>query len=121
VASGRGLTVKGPDAVSCQIYYDAPFMYSGEPYGEGVEGLSYVQCTGGTVYALEVEAEIYYDNTGSYWLSGYSTQYDTSDYGNDVDAPLSAGDWQTCGGAYVWWTSTSDTFIDICSPETYIS
>ncbi len=120
-ASGRSFTiVRAGQTVTCTIYADNPFTYSGEPYGQGVEGLTYVECTG-VVYALEVEAEIYNDNNGEYWLSGYNTQYDTLEHGNNADAPLSAGYWQTCGGAYVWWTSTSDTFIDTCSPETLIS
>jgi hypothetical protein len=120
-ASGRSFTLVRPNqSVSCTIYTDNPFTYSGEPYGQGVEGIAYVDCTG-TVYAIEVEAEIYYDNDGDYWLSGYRTEYDTLYAANNADAPLSEGYWQTCGGAYVWWTSTSDTFISACGSETFIS
>ena len=111
-----------PETTSCTITPSTPFQYSGEPYGEGVEGLAEVQCTG-VVYALQVEAEIYNDNTTAYTLSGYDTEYNAIEYGNNAEYPLTGGYWQTCGAAYVWWTSSTYSYISACTPAgtTYIS
>jgi hypothetical protein len=118
-STAQAATVR-PATPTCTLTSDNPFSYSGEPYGEGVEGLAQVHCTG-TVYKLQIEAEIYNDSTGAYALSGWNTVYGNLQAGENAEEPLSAAYWQTCGGAYVWWTSTSDTYYTNCSPETYIS
>jgi len=121
---GRTFTITRPnsaDTTNCTITADNPFMYSGEPYGEGVEGLASVSCTG-YVYAIEVDAEIYNDNLGEAWWSGWDVDYDAIEYGNNAEAPLNSGYWQACGYAYIWWTSSSESpEIGYCTGETWIS
>lgn len=119
-AHAAGLAGVRPNTTSCTIYPSNPLAYSGEPYGQGVEGLAQVQCTG-VVYAIQVEAEIYDDNNGNYALSSWNTQYSTLQAGANAEYPRSSGYWQTCGAAYVWWTSTTYSYITGCSPQTWIS
>lgn len=119
-AHGRSLNAVHP-ATSCTIVADNPFEYSGEPYGEGVEGLVSVSCTG-EVYELEIDAGIENVNDPDYSAtSGYDAEYYTIEYANNVEYPLESGYWETCGIAYVWWSSSSDSEIGDCSSEVWIA
>jgi hypothetical protein len=119
-ATTHGNTVK-PNTLPCTIFASTPIADYGSD-GAGIESFAEVNCTV-VVYEIEVEAVLYNDGTGQYWYSGVNTGYNTIQVDQGIQLnPLTDGDWQGCGAADVWLTSTSSpTYISTCSSETYIS
>jgi hypothetical protein len=119
-------TVRSPSdlpqtATSCEVTPETPFEYFGGTYGGGEEGLAEAQCTGGTVYALEVIVGLVFN--GNVVNPASNTGYVTSTESADSLYPLSAGDYQTAAEVCVTWTyggSTTCSPVAETSPAVYL-
>ncbi len=98
-------------ATSCTVTPSAPFEYYGGTYGGGEEGIAEAQCTGGTVYELEVIVALFLNGTEVSWNT--NTEYVTGSLAADTLYPLSAGNYTTEAQVCVTWTFGGST---TCSP-----
>jgi hypothetical protein len=86
---------------------ETPFEYYGGPYGGGEEGIAEAECTGGTVYALEVIVALFLNGTEVSYNT--NTEYVTASASADTIYPLSAGDYKTEAQVCVTWTYGGST------------
>jgi hypothetical protein len=123
--SAHAMVTRNPDAspditISCTLTVFNPLFYSGEPYGEGVEGTAEIECTG-VVSELYIEVGLFYQ--GTLVSETYNENYDTTLVSDGAEYPYAEGYYETAAIGTVYYPagySPSTGNVGGDSPEVFI-
>jgi hypothetical protein len=123
--SAHAVVTRNPDAspditISCTLTVFNPFFYSGEPYGEGVEGTAEIECTG-VVSELYIEVGLFYQ--GNLVSETYNENYDSTVISDGAEYPYAEGYYETAAIGTIYYPagySPSTGSVSGYSPEVFI-